>query len=188
MRELRADFICAGGSGGVMKEDLFGVSKKGRRATLFVDGASRGNPGPAAIGVVLENGNHRALKEFGRCIGETTNNVAEYTALVMGLEEAIREKVGEITVYTDSELLARQLQGRYRVREPRLLGLHEQARALIKNFLKCGIHHIPREKNRKADKLANQALDAVKKRVDPVIAPSPKRGEESPSSGGQRNG
>ena len=145
-----------------MMDDLFGHAGLGKKEiSLFVDGASRGNPGPAGIGVVLRDGGNRTFKEFGKFIGETTNNVAEYTALICGLQEALIQKVERISVYTDSELLARQLQGKYKVKEPRLKALHQQARYLIQGFHRFGIHHLPREENRRADKLANQAIDAM---------------------------
>ncbi|MBI4436838.1 MAG: ribonuclease HI family protein [Candidatus Omnitrophica bacterium] len=129
--------------------------------SLFIDGASRGNPGPAGIGVVFRNGTNHTLKEFGKFIGETTNNVAEYTALIYGLQEALIQKVKRVTVYTDSELLARQIQGKYKVKEPHLKVLRDQVRYLIQGFNRFGIHHLPRRENRQADKLANQAIDAM---------------------------
>jgi len=140
--------------------DLF--TEKEEAPCLYIDGASRGNPGPAGIGVVLYDGGKRTLWEFGKFIGETTNNVAEYTALIYGLQEALIYKIKRISVYTDSELLARQLQGKYKVKEPHLKTLHQQARSLIQGFGWFGIHHLPRRENRRADKLANQAIDTMK--------------------------
>ena len=139
--------------------DLF--AQKEEALSLYIDGASRGNPGPAGIGVVLYDGGKRTLWEFGKFIGETTNNVAEYTALIYGLQEALIHKIKRLSVYTDSELLARQLQGKYKVKEPHLKTLHQQARSLIQGFGGFGIHHLPRRENRRADKLANQAIDTM---------------------------
>ena len=147
-----------------MKEDLFKEdgSQNKEGLTLFVDGASRGNPGPSGVGVVLTDGGDRVLRSFGKYIGETTNNVAEYTALLYGIQEALLHQAGFLRVYTDSELLARQLQGRYKVKEPHLRLLRDQIRHLILAFRSFTIHHIAREKNREADKLANQAIDKMK--------------------------
>lgn len=130
--------------------------------TLYVDGASRGNPGPAGIGVVLYDGGNRVVQSYGRYIGETTNNVAEYTALLYGLQEAISHQAVSLRVRTDSELLARQIQGRYKVKEPRLKALCDQVFHLIPTFRSFAIDHLPRTKNREADRLANQAIDKMK--------------------------
>jgi ribonuclease HI len=147
-----------------MKNDLFeeGQRQRGGEMTLFVDGASRGNPGPSGVGVVLYDGGRRVLCSFGRYIGETTNNVAEYTALLYGLKEALTQQAASLKVRTDSELLARQIQGRYKVKEPHLKVLHDQVHHLIPVFNSFSIHHIPREKNREADRLANRAIDEMK--------------------------
>ncbi|MFH1857944.1 MAG: ribonuclease HI family protein [Candidatus Omnitrophota bacterium] len=146
-----------------MRKDLFwDLNTDGESLSLYVDGASRGNPGPAGIGVVLCDRSQRTVCECGKFIGETTNNVAEYTALIYGLQEALLRKVSRISVHTDSELLARQLQGRYKVKESHLKMLHRQVRALIQNFSRFEIHHVPRTENRRADKLANEAIDTMK--------------------------
>lgn len=140
--------------------DLFHLKgKEDGILSLYIDGASRGNPGLSGVGVVLCDGGNRVVWEFGKFIGETTNNVAEYTALIYGLQEALIHKVGRISVYTDSELLARQLQGKYKVKEPHLKVLHQQALSLIRGFGRFGIHHLPRSENRRADKLANEAIN-----------------------------
>lgn len=146
-----------------MKKDLFKeLEEHEGTLSLYIDGAARGNPGPAGIGAILVDGGKQTLWEFEKFIGETTNNVAEYTALIYGLQEALIRNVQRIAVYTDSELLARQLQGRYKVKEPHLKALHEQARSLIRGFDRFGIYHLPRSQNREADKLANQAIDTMK--------------------------
>ena len=147
-----------------MKNDLFGEDGKGKgeKLTLFVDGASRGNPGPSGIGVVLYDGGRRVVRSFGKYIGETTNNVAEYTALLVGLQEALQLQAGSLRVHTDSQLLARQLQGLYKVKQPHLKILWDQIRDLIPSLHSFAVHHVPREKNREADRLANQAIDEMK--------------------------
>lgn len=127
-----------------------------RSCEVHIDGASRGNPGPAGVGVVLQDGNG-ARRQFAHYIGETTNNVAEYLALVYALQEALQAGYTAVTVKTDSELLARQINGRYKVRDPRLKLLHDLARHLIGGFAQCAIGHIPREENAQADRLAGQA-------------------------------
>ena len=146
-----------------METDLFAQQEeKNESLSLYIDGASRGNPGPAGIGVVLCDGGDRIHWEFGKYIGETTNNVAEYTALIQGLQEALLYKIKRLSVYTDSELLARQIQGKYKVKEPHLKLLHQQSLSLIQAFSRFKIHHLPRLENRRADRLANKAIDTMK--------------------------
>ena len=128
------------------------------RVTLYTDGAARGNPGPAAIGIVLSEANGTEIEAFGEVIGETTNNEAEYRALLRGLALAAHHG-DEIEIRTDSELMARQLKGTYRVRAANLQPLHAQARRALAGFKRATIVIIPRELNRRADALANRALD-----------------------------
>jgi ribonuclease HI len=125
---------------------------------IYIDGACRGNPGPAAIGVVVYARGQpgRALKEISRAIGGATNNIAEYTALVYGLQEALALKAEDIHIFTDSELLHRQMTGRYRIKNEKLKPLFDQARHMIATFKKFSIEHIPRSKNTKADALAGK--------------------------------
>lgn len=130
-----------------------------RHGTLHADGAARGNPGPAAIGVVIHDERGAEVVAFGRPIGETTNNVAEYHALIAGLQAAENEGFDELTVRLDSELLVRQMTGAYKVKSPNLKPLHEQARALARHFQKVRFEHVPRALNRRADELCNAALD-----------------------------
>lgn len=126
--------------------------------TICFDGASRGNPGPAAIGVVLlENG--APVREIAETIGVTTNNVAEYRALLRGLEEAGRRGARTLRVCSDSELVVRQLSGQYKVRSAQLAPLHRSALARMRHFQRVTVIHVPREENQGADALANQALD-----------------------------
>ncbi len=126
---------------------------------LYTDGAARGNPGPAAIAVVLLDTRGGEIEAFGEYIGEATNNEAEYRALLRGLRLAITHQAEALEIRTDSELLARQLNGDYRVRAQNLKPLHGQAQRELKRLARVSIRHIPREQNRHADRLANQALD-----------------------------
>src|SRR5438105_9192369 len=136
------------------------VKAGGREVTVSFDGASRGNPGRAAIGVVvLENG--IPIREIGETIGVTTNNVAEYRALLRGLEEAAALGARAVRIQSDSELVVRQLSGQYKVRSPTLAPLHRQALARMRQFERVSVVHVPREQNEDADALANQALDAA---------------------------
>jgi len=127
-----------------------------RHYELYVDGSSRGNPGPAGIGVVMQDGAKRPVRQLSKAVGETTNNVAEYLALIYALQEALRAGATSVTVNSDSELLVRQLNGRYQVREAHLRVLHDLARHLVEGFTSCRIEHIPREQNTLADRLARQ--------------------------------
>ena len=130
---------------------------------LHIDGASRGNPGPAAIGVVVEDESQTVLSEVSEYIGKTTNNVAEYTALIRGLEEAMRLGAQKVSIYSDSELLVKQMNGEYRVKHSGLQPLYKRARSMI-SFFTMFFTHVPREQNARADELANQALDQVSKK------------------------
>ncbi len=129
------------------------------RVILYTDGAARGNPGPAAIGIVLTDAKGSILLELGETIGKTTNNVAEYRALLRGLERAAALHADEIQVRTDSELMARQLKGAYRVKAANLKPLFDQAQRALAQFKHATIEIVPRELNRRADALANAALD-----------------------------
>lgn len=126
---------------------------------IYTDGGARGNPGPAAIGFVIYNESSKILKKAGMCIGETTNNQAEYKALIKALEEARSLKAESIVCFLDSELVVRQLQGKYKVREEGLKPLATEVLRLVKNFSSVEFKHVPREKNKLADELVNEALD-----------------------------
>ncbi|MEP0765089.1 MAG: ribonuclease HI family protein [Fimbriimonadia bacterium] len=128
------------------------------QATLFTDGASKGNPGPASIGVLLQNAKGNALAKISERIGIATNNEAEYAALIRGLKEAKRLGLRRIRWHTDSQLLHRQWIGRYRVRSPRLQKLYAQAKLLAAQFDAVLPEHVHRTKNTKADALANAAF------------------------------
>ena len=127
-----------------------------RKCEIHVDGASRGNPGPAGAGAVLADGRAQG-REFAWHLGETTNNVAEYLALLYALQEALKARCTHVMVKTDSELLVRQLSGQYKVRDPQLRLLHDLARHLIEGFRQCDIAHVPRAQNAAADRLAGLA-------------------------------
>jgi secondary thiamine-phosphate synthase enzyme len=129
-----------------------------KRATIAVDGASKGNPGPAGIGIVISDESGNVLREISDFIGRATNNVAEYTALLRGLGEASEMGFEHAVVQTDSELLARQIGGRYRVRNKDILPLFDSALDLLGKFKTASVIHVVREKNKQADKLANQAI------------------------------
>ena len=126
---------------------------------LYCDGASRGNPGPAGAGVVLIDPQGRERVRQGRYLGRTTNNVAEYQALLLGLAEALRLGVKKLRVLADSELIVKQLTGRYRVKSPHLIPLWREALNALKKFESWAIAHVPREENHLADEAANRAID-----------------------------
>lgn len=129
------------------------------KAILYTDGASRGNPGPAAIGAVIKDGQGRVLGKISRRIGRTTNNQAEYQAVIAALEEAIRLGVAGVVIKSDSELVVKQINGRYRVKNPALKPLHQRIRELQSLFQSFAIASIPRRQNIEADRLSNAALD-----------------------------
>jgi ribonuclease HI len=137
-----------------------------RKVVVYTDGAARGNPGPAGAGVCIRRPSGRLLTERGRYLGETTNNVAEYQALLLGLEEAARLGASDVELRSDSELLVRQMRGEYRVRNPALRELHSRAQSLEAAFNRVDYVHVPREKNADADRLANRAIDAAKRASD----------------------
>lgn len=133
-----------------------------RPANIFianVDGASRGNPGPASYAVILRGPDGTTRFESGKYIGRTTNNVAEYYGLITALDYAAAQGIERLLVRSDSELLVRQMQGRYKVKSPDLKPLYERARKLARGLTYFAIEHVPREQNRDADELANIALD-----------------------------
>lgn len=130
-----------------------------KRLVIYADGGARGNPGPAGSGAYLEDETGEPVARVYKYIGETTNNVAEYSALIFGLKEAQRRQAKSVLVRMDSQLVVRQILGEYRVKEPTLQKLHAQAKALSEGFSSFEIEHIPREQNSEADKLANLAID-----------------------------
>jgi len=126
---------------------------------IHADGASRGNPGEAGAGAVISDSRGRTLKELKCFLGMTSNNVAEYQALILALEKALELGARSITISLDSELVVRQIRGEYRVREPHLKTLHQKAQEILNQFSQYSILYIPREENRRADQLANEAID-----------------------------
>ncbi|MBM4349861.1 MAG: ribonuclease HI family protein [Deltaproteobacteria bacterium] len=138
-----------------------GVSstQKGLELLIFIDGASRGNPGRAGAGVCITDREGKRISEKGWFLGHKTNNEAEYGALLLGIREARRLGGGSIRIYTDSELVERQVKGVYRVKEPHLRVLHRKVMEDIKEFDSFEIESIPREENREADLLANLAIE-----------------------------
>ena len=125
----------------------------------FIDGASRGNPGPASYAVIVRAPDGKEIFRVGKYIGRTTNNVAEYYALIAALDYATAHKLEALRVRSDSELLVRQMLGNYKVKSPDLRPLHERARKLAAALPHFSVQHVPREANRDADRLANSALD-----------------------------
>lgn len=149
MRKLHKDFIHTGSM---------------KKLSIFIDGASSGNPGPAGIGVLItEHGGDTKIKEVSSYIGEATNNVAEYNALIYGLNEALELNASEVLINTDSELLANQLTGGFKVKNSNLKYLLNEAKSLLERFRKVEIRCVPREENKAADKLASAAIKSVKK-------------------------
>lgn len=130
-----------------------------KKILVYVDGGSRGNPGPAGIGVVILDHKRKKLKTIYKYIGEATNNIAEYSALVHGLEEAEALKADEVVINMDSELAVRQLTGEYKVKDPGIKSLFEKAVSILKKFDSFDIRHIERAKNKEADKLVNKAIN-----------------------------
>jgi ribonuclease HI len=130
------------------------------RLVVHVDGGARGNPGPAAIGVVTSTPDGEVVDELAEPIGEATNNVAEYRALLRGLERARELGATEVEVVNDSELVARQVQGAYKVKHPGLRPLYDQAMEALRGFERWSVRSVPRDQNAHADELVNAALDA----------------------------
>jgi ribonuclease HI len=131
------------------------------RLVVHVDGGARGNPGPAAIGVVVSDAQGDVLDEIAERIGVATNNVAEYRAMLRGLRRAAELGAREVEVINDSELVARQLQGVYKVKHPAMRPLYEVAMSALRGFDAWTIRSVPRARNARADALVNAALDAA---------------------------
>lgn len=130
---------------------------------LYIDGASRGNPGKAGVGVVIKGSDGQIVEEVSKYIGVTTNNRAEYIALIEGLKKVKSKEFGvrSLRIFTDSELLVKQLKREYKVRDSNLKILYHKVSALLSEFEEVDIKHIPRKDNKEADKLANRAIDAI---------------------------
>ena len=131
--------------------------KPTRSSEVYIDGASLGNPGPAGVGVVFVDERAQPVRQLSKYVGETTNNVAEYLALLYALQEALQAGYTSLIVKTDSELLARQVSGQYKVRDQRLRLFHDLALHAMGALRSCSVQHIPRAQNRSADHLAGLA-------------------------------
>ena len=129
------------------------------KLVLHVDGGARGNPGPAAIGVVISAPDETVLEEIAERIGTTTNNVAEYRALLRGVQRAAEHGASEVEVINDSELVARQLNGVYKVKHPAMRPLFAEALEALRGFERWTVRNVPRAENARADALVNAALD-----------------------------
>jgi ribonuclease HI len=130
-----------------------------QRVRVYSDGAARGNPGPAGAGAVLVEPSGQVVDRLGKFLGVQTNNFAEYTGLILGLRRARDLNVREVEVFADSELMIRQLGGRYQVKSPSLRPLYEEALQLLNGFSRVKLVHVPREMNSAADEMSNRAID-----------------------------
>jgi len=154
------------------------------KVVVHIDGASRGNPGPAAYGVVVDSADGSRLAAFSGYLGKTTNNVAEYQGLLAALDHVLGKRYSRVHVRSDSELLTLQMKGVYKVKSPDLKPLYGRALELVARLESFSIEHVPRERNHEADRLANRALDAAESGNKPRIAPPlPVQGGE-PGAGG----
>lgn len=138
---------------------MAGGGMAGETLVLHTDGASRGNPGPAAAGIVITRADGMPVARGKRYLGEMPNNQAEYRALLLGLQAVRRYAPAVVEVRMDSELVVRQMLGEYKVNDPVLRTLHQQAQALVRALPRVTFAHVPRAQNAEADRLANQALD-----------------------------
>jgi ribonuclease HI len=132
---------------------------------LNTDGGARGNPGPGAAGIVLRDVGGNILREQGYFLGHCTNNEAEYQALILGLEEAVKSKVKQLACYLDSQLIVKQLNGEYMVKDMVMKELYSKVKVLEKSFEKIKYYHVSREKNKLADKIVNDVLNEQKASV-----------------------
>jgi ribonuclease HI len=135
------------------------AAERRKRTRLFVDGAARGNPGPAGAGAVILSPDGHVVAKLGKFLGEATNNVAEYMGLILGLKRAKAMGIKELDVFADSELMVKQLAGEYAVKAEHLRPLYDEARALLGGFAEVEVRHVPREENAQADLMSNRAID-----------------------------
>lgn len=131
----------------------------GRPLNIHIDGSSKGNPGPSAIGILIRGSDGKEIKRLSEYIGHATNNAAEYMAFIFALQESLNLKADRVEVFTDSELLARQFTGEYKVKDPFIKLIQRQIKHLTGFFEEVSVRHIPREENREADRLANRAIE-----------------------------
>ncbi|MBV8631185.1 MAG: ribonuclease HI family protein [Silvibacterium sp.] len=141
--------------------------------TAYTDGGSRGNPGPAGFGVHIEDAQGKTLAQLSEYVGRKTNNFAEYSGLLGALNFALEQGYGRLKVVSDSELMVKQIKGQYRVQSPELRPLYEEAKRRIARLERFEIHHVLREKNRHADRLANEAMDRGTGRTPPASGSAP---------------
>jgi len=139
------------------------MDKPPKRLTIYVDGASRGNPGPAAVGAVIKDEKGTTILKVSSSIGRATNNQAEYSALIVALQEAMKLGADQVYINTDSQLMSEQINGNYKVRNAHIRPLFEKAMQLLTAFQYYSIDHIPRYLNSEADALANEALNNLKR-------------------------
>lgn len=140
----------------VSPQEKSGTAKE---LVLRVDGAARGNPGPAGIGVIIQDAKGQVLETYKLGIGRSTNNFAEYTALLEGLKLVSKKNPQSLTIFMDSELVVKQIKGEYKVKHPQLKTMFVQVNQLLRRFPRWKIEYVPREQNRIADRLANEAID-----------------------------
>ena len=133
---------------------------------IHIDGASRGNPGEAGFGIHVEDESGNPVAELHGYLGQATNNVAEYQALIHALRYALAKGARRVKIFSDSELIVRQVAGVYKVKHPSMRALHGEAVALLARFEQASLSHVPRERNREADRLANHALDERTSRLE----------------------
>jgi ribonuclease HI len=126
---------------------------------IYSDGASRGNPGPSGIGAVILDGKGKVVHEIAKYIGEVTNNVAEYEALLEALDHCVKKGLSPVEILADSQLLIRQLSGVYKVKHENIIPLFKRAKEYLVHLEVTGFTHVPREQNKHADRLANQGID-----------------------------
>lgn len=155
---------------------------------VYIDGACSGNPGPAGVGVVIRPHDGSPEEQVARAIGHATNNIAEYTALLTALERLQALNISRATIYSDSELLVKQVQGEYAVKQPQLKILHERARLALHRLPAVKLVHVRREANKDADRLARRAVKESVRANRMAASPLFEGDEESPSSAGQRSG
>ena len=141
-----------------------GVSVSASAPIAHIDGGARGNPGPAAYGVVVRTPEGKTLAELARYLGNQTNNFAEYSGLIAALEYAQEHNLAGLKIFSDSELLVKQMRGQYKVNHPGLKTLHGRAQELARKLKYFSIQHVLRSANRDADRLVNQALDAEERK------------------------
>jgi ribonuclease HI len=158
-------------------------SSDSKQIIAHIDGGSRGNPGPAAYAVVVSKSDGTPLASFSKFLGLATNNVAEYEGLLAALDYAIEHNYQRLKIITDSELLARQIIGQYKVKNANLKELYDRAQTMIVQFDSFRIEHVRREHNRDADRLANEAMDAAAKRDISLPAHSGTPAESGPKTG-----